>query len=91
MRLRASVQSVIGVTVHLKATLVPEGAEVERIPDPKMVELVEQDGAIYLLRLDDKGQCIADTWHQTVEEAKEQANFEFGIEANDWKEIDIQH
>jgi len=41
-----------------------------RIPDPAEVEVVEQDAAFYLLRLDSDGQCIADTWHASVEAAK---------------------
>jgi len=47
---------------------------------------VEQDGAFFLFRLDPNGHCIADTWHQTLDEAKQQANFEYGIEESDWKE-----
>lgn len=35
---------------------------------------------IFLYRLNDKGDIIADTWHLTVEEAKEQAAFEYGVE-----------
>jgi hypothetical protein len=48
--------------------------------------VVEQGGAFYLFRLDGSGQCIADTWHETVEAAKVQASFEFGVEEGDWKE-----
>jgi len=56
------------------------------LPHPKIVELVvEEDGMIFLLRLDDEGQCIADTWHETVEAAKAQAKFEYEIEEGDWE------
>jgi len=62
------------------------------LPAPKTVELVvEEDGAIFLLRFDNEGQCVADTWHDTVEAAKAQANFEFGIEEGDWKETEARH
>jgi hypothetical protein len=64
----------------------PGGIEIARLPDPVAVEVVEQDGAFILLRLDCAGHCIADTWHETLEAAKEQANFEFGVEESDWGE-----
>jgi len=66
----------------------PGGIDVEAIPAPKTVEVVDQEGAIYLLRLDKEGQCIADTWHQTIEEAKAQASFEFNVNDCDWQEVE---
>jgi hypothetical protein len=65
--------------------------EVTEVADPKTVEVVEQDGAVYLLRFDQKGECIADTWHETVEAAKAQANFEYGVEDKDWKDVEPRH
>jgi hypothetical protein len=59
------------------------------LPAPTWVELVEENGGFYLYRLDDRGHCIADTWHQTVEEAKAQANFEYEIREEDWQSSDI--
>jgi hypothetical protein len=44
----------------------PSGIEIARLPDPIAVEVVEQDGAFFLLRLDRAGHCIADTWHETL-------------------------
>ena len=58
---------------------------------PNVVEVVEQAGAIYLLRLDERGHCIADTWHESVDAAKEQATFEFGIEEGDWKDVEKRY
>jgi len=88
MRLRATVRKVTGNTTHLQAERPAGEFEVTRVADPKTVEIVEQEGAIYLLRLDDRGECVADTWHETVEAAKAQANFEFGIEDGDWKDVE---
>jgi len=48
--------------------------KVATLPDPKIVEVVDEDGAIFLLRFDVEGQCVADTWHETVEAAKAQTN-----------------
>jgi hypothetical protein len=91
MRLRATVRKVTGKTTHLQGEVSPGGIDVTRVPDPKSVELVEEGGAFYLLRLDDDGQCIADTWHESLEEAKAQANFEYGIGDGDWNDIEPRH
>jgi hypothetical protein len=74
--------------MHLRGVRVANELEVTEIPDPEAVEVVEQDGAVYLLRLDPQGECLADTWHESVETAKAQANFEFGIEDGDWKDVE---
>jgi hypothetical protein len=86
MPLRATVRTVSGRTTHLQGMPAPGGIEIARLPDPVAVEVVEHDGAFLLLRLDRAGHCIADTWHETLEAAREQANFEFGVEESDWKE-----
>jgi hypothetical protein len=87
MRLRATVRRVTGKTMHRLGVLVAGEIKATPVPDPIAFEVVvEEDGTIFLLRFDDEGQCIADTWHETVEVAKAQANFEFGIEEGDWKE-----
>jgi hypothetical protein len=87
MRLRATVRAATGNTRHLRATPLPDAIDVARLPDPITVEIVEQDGAFYLLRLNERGECIADTWHETVDAAKAQAIFEFMIEDSDWKQV----
>ena len=54
---------------------------------PKTVEIVPTgDGAWFLLRYDEAGLCRADTWHQSVEQAKECARQEYGITDADWVE-----
>jgi hypothetical protein len=88
MRLRATVRTVTGNTTHVQGVRHSGDLEVTPLPDPKTVEIVEQEGAIYLLRLDDRGACVADTWHETVEAAKAQAYFELGIEDGDWKDVE---
>lgn len=60
-----------------------EGASCEV---PVYVEIVQHEGAYYLFRNRADGVCIADTWHLTVQEAKEQAAFEYGITDDDWVE-----
>jgi hypothetical protein len=86
-RLRANVREVTGRTTHANATLedgVPTAFEV--LPHAEWVEISHEPSGVYLCHFDKSGNCIADTWHLTVEDAKDQANFEFGILAGDWQE-----
>lgn len=87
MRLRARVRRVTGATRHHLAHI--EEAEVhrdEQLPPPAWLEIQSGDGAYYLLRFDERGECLADTWHQTLEQAKAQYEFEVGEE--DWVGLD---
>jgi hypothetical protein len=77
--------------MHMQGVRAADALVVTAVPDPETVEIVEQDGAVYLLRLDQDGACLADTWHETVEAAKVQANFEYGIKDSDWKDFDLHH
>ncbi len=89
MRLRAQVQRATGATRHHRAHI--EEGEVhkdEELPTPAAVEIQPADGAFFLLYLDEHGDCLTDTWHQTLEQAKAQAQHEFGIGENDWKDAD---
>jgi hypothetical protein len=60
---------------------------VECLPVPAWVEISKVDGAFYLSHFDSEGVCFADTWHQTLDEAKGQAEFEFAISDNKWTTI----
>lgn len=87
MRLHAKVRNVTRATKHLQAVPKPGATNVVSLPDPVEVEAVEEGGAVYLLRLDAAGTCVADTWHETMVAAKAQAKFEFDIDESDWKEV----
>ena len=89
MRLRAKVGEATGKTRHSIGALI-DGVPtpIEDLPTPEWVEISEEDGAYYLFHLDADGVCFADTWHQSLDEAKEQATFEFGIEPSDWAEVE---
>lgn len=54
------------------------------LPVAFRVEIVTTGDGIYLIRYDKDGEFCGDTWHQSINEAKEQACFEFNISANDW-------
>jgi hypothetical protein len=58
------------------------------IPVPKAVKLkivqLAGDESIYLIHYDEDGNELTDTCHSSVEEALDQAEFEFSISASDW-------
>lgn len=54
------------------------------IARPVAVEIIEIKVGALLLRLDIRGDCLADTWHEDVEAAKRQAEFEYGVRPDDW-------
>lgn len=59
----------------------------EKMAVASRVEISEEDGGIYLLRFSDSGECVGDTWHLYVAEAKSQARFEYGIPEEGWTEL----
>jgi hypothetical protein len=88
MRLRARVREATGSTRHYHAHLSGSGiVKDEQLPVPASVEIEAVDGAFYLLYMDARGQCQTDTWHETLDQAKAQAEHEFGIGAGDWVEV----
>jgi hypothetical protein len=88
MGLRATVKMSTGKTKHTVGEF-SEGkpVPVKTLPVPAWVEISEEEGAFYLLHFDARGSCFADTWHQTLDEAKRQAEFEFGISAGEWNPV----
>ena len=81
-KLKARIRKVTGATTHAVAT---QNGPLP-CPVPSYVVIEEQDGAFYLFRYTEEGACIADTWHLSIEEAKNQAEFEYEIRDNDWFE-----
>jgi hypothetical protein len=89
LRLKADVREHVGRTTHLIGNVQADGTlNVEHLPDPVWVEIRGDQGMFYLLRFSQNGTCCADTCHQTVDEAKAQAEFEFGIPTSAWIPVD---
>jgi hypothetical protein len=87
MRIRATVKTLTGKVKHSIGGIVgqvPTG--VSLLPPAVWVEIVEVNGEVQLYRYSSEGVCVGDTWHLTVDEAKAQAEFEFGIRNSDWSE-----
>ena len=46
----------------------------------------KSDG-VFLYRFDAKGQCVGDTWHMSIEDAKDQATYEYEGFAMNWQDV----
>lgn len=47
----------------------------------------ESDGGFYLFYCDDQWGVLTDTWHETLEDAKEQAEFEYKGTSRTWETL----
>lgn len=65
-----------------------EGLSRNQLPETRLLLLISSasDG-VYLYRYADDGTYSGDTWHPVLEEADEQADFEFGTALGEWQEI----
>ena len=88
MKLRATVRQATGATRHTYARM-EHGVVVRgEYPTPAFVEIhTADDGSCFLLHFDANGRCQSDSWHETLEDAKDQADFEFRIVSDDWKQV----
>ncbi len=77
--MRARVYGATGATQHFWI----ENGEQVQMSTPHWVEIVPEEHGFLLLY----GDCQTDTWHQSLEEAKGQARFEFGTTDDDWEEV----
>lgn len=66
-----------------------EGAnDAQPLPWPHVLVIEEESpGSVCLYRMTQSGESGGDTWHQSVEDAKHQANYEYGDAVGDWSEI----
>lgn len=54
--------------------------------------LVTEEGpdGVFLYRYSIKGECVGDTWHQSVDDAKHQATYEYEGLVGEWFEVSPQ-
>jgi hypothetical protein len=89
MKLRAQVRRVTGATRHFEARVSKRGeSTMVDLPSPSFVEIEPAGKAFSLLYMTPHGECLTDTWHRTLEQAKAQARHEFDIAEDDWKEVE---
>lgn len=88
MQLRAQVKGSTGKTQHWLAHLTGQTPIRDKpLPVPSWVQIQPATDGYSLLYLDAEENCLTDTWHLSIQEAKAQAAFEFNIQEDDWKSI----
>jgi hypothetical protein len=88
---------VIGILEHIKSKhykgLPPDltaGKDLRTEMKPAAVVVIEDDqDGVFLYRYDAQANCVGDTWHQNLDEAKGQAQFEFENILSEWVEIPL--
>ena len=61
------------------------------MPRPKQLRIEQLDGddGFYLFYCGADGHELSDTYHETIEAAFDQAQWEFGIEAHEWTHVTV--
>lgn len=73
-----------GKTRHYAGT--PDNRVELRTPQQLMiVQIPPKNQGYYLLYLDDKGDELTDTYHDSLEEALAQAKWEFNVDPDEWQ------
>lgn len=59
------------------------------LPAPRALRIASYpgDAGYYLLYLDEAGRELTDTYHESMEDALAQAEWEFGIKPEEWEEL----
>lgn len=76
---RVDPRKVTGKTVHRI------GAQTLRPPTSLLIVQIPPQPQFYLLYLDEQGDEMTDTFHETFEGAQDQALFEFQLEPEEWE------
>lgn len=62
--------------------------EAEQLPSPDVLVIEqESEGNVFLYRMTRTGEPGGDTWHQSVDDAKHQAEYEYGGLLGEWRAI----
>ena len=79
----------IGLQDH-RGWLPPGAATPEPTPAyDLLLEIADDgDGSYYLFSQRSDGEFRTDTWHQSLEEALAQALAQFGVQADEWSEVE---
>lgn len=77
-----------GKTVHRSGTISHKGELIKgpELPAPHalMIAQLSPDPGYLLLYLDETGEEITDTYHDSLEEALDQAKWEFNVKPDEW-------
>lgn len=82
----ARVEQVLQTGIHRLVTQIRDGEMVAHaMPLPDYVEIHVSDHDAMLFRYRDDGTFCGDTWHEDLESARAQAEYEYGIAESAWR------
>jgi len=72
-------------TRHEVGTIVcGEPVALSKVPNPSKLMIIEEPDGVFLLYLDSEGEVMTNTWHESIQLAMQQAEFEFGVMTENW-------
>jgi hypothetical protein len=71
----------------LPAELTNEQDSPEEMPWPRVLVIRQSKGGVFLDRYTEEGESGGDTWHQSIEEAREQALAEYNGSVGPWRDV----
>jgi len=86
VRLFALVRGEPRQTRHFAGPTEPAGPPLE-LPWPDIVLIEERPEGVFLFRFSADGEDAGDTWHRTVDAAKDQARDEYGDVLTEWRSV----
>ena len=82
--LKPRVEHRVGLPTELAGTI----REGDRLAFPEILVIEKKsEGNVFLFRLTRDGSPCGDTWHQSIEDARHQAEYEYGDVAGSWQPI----
>lgn len=59
----------------------------QEMGSPAYLMIEATSDGVFLYRYDDTGECVGDTWHMNIDDAKHQANFEYEGLVQQWQNV----
>ncbi len=87
IRLRADVDTSPERTKEYRKMMSGEESPEADVALPAWLEISEEYDAFFLFYYAADGSMMADGWHVSLEHAKRQAAFEFGITESEWRPV----
>jgi len=57
------------------------------MPSARLLVITTKPDGVFLERFASDGEFAGDTWHRSVEEARQQADSEYGLRLGDWRAV----
>ena len=86
IRILAAVGRQTGDLKTRHAVGMPGGPQVD-LPFPQLLVIESATDGIFLYRYTAGGDACGDTWHQSIEDAREQASFEYQDSLGSWYDV----